>query len=169
VLAALALAGLPSDRFLFAGFVPSGGAARRRWLTELAAVPATLVCFQTATRVRESLGDMCEIWGRARMAALCREMTKRFEEVRRGTLDELAQSVAADPPRGELVLVVDRAAPPRADAAAIEAALRDALARAPVRQAADEVAAAFGQSRRDMYQAALKLRAADGDDAPPRR
>ena len=163
VLAALSLAGLPSDRFLFAGFAPAARAARRRWLQDLAGVPATLVFFETARRVSESFADLCETWGEDRRAALCREMTKRFEEVRRGTLGDLARSVAETPPRGELVIVVDRKPADGADPAAVDSALRGALARAPVRQAADEVAAAFGRSRREMYQAALRIRAGDED------
>src|SRR5690606_33845544 len=87
---ALVLSGLPTDRFLFAGFLPPKAAERRRVLAELSECPATLVIFESPKRVHETLGELVEVAGGERRAAVCRELTKRFEEVRRGTLSELA-------------------------------------------------------------------------------
>ena len=160
VLAALSVSGLPSDRFLFAGFPPAQAGARRRWIEELRAVPATLVLFESPRRVGRLLGELAAAWGGMREAALCRELTKRFEEVRRGTLASLAAEVAAAPPRGEVVLVVDRA-PAAAEATpeTVEEALRDRLARMSLKAAVAEVAAETGRPRREVYQAALRLEA----------
>lgn len=110
-LAALAVAGLPSDRFLFAGFVPAQAAARQRFLREVTAVPATLVMFETPHRINRTFADLLQICEPEREVALCRELTKRFEEVRRGPLGRIAQECVARPPRGEIVLVLDRARP----------------------------------------------------------
>jgi len=158
LLAALSIAGLPTDRFLFAGFLPPKRAARRRALAELVAVPATLVFYESPRRAAECLADMAEVLGGAREAALCRELTKRFEEARRGGLGELAAACAGEPePRGEVVLLVGPpvAAPPTA--AALDAALAAALEGRTVRDAAAEVAAALGLPRREVYARALAL------------
>ncbi len=154
-LAALSLSGLPTDRFLFAGFLPPARAARQAALRELGTVPASLVVFEAPQRVTATLSDMAEVLG-TRDAALCRELTKRFEEVRRGTLADLAAGAAADPPRGEIVLVVDR---DRSEAGAeeIRAALREALDRMSVKDAAKVVSEAVGAPRREVYQIALAL------------
>src|SRR5260370_15322979 len=104
--ALLAWSGLPSDRFLFAGFVPNRSAARRRDLAGLAGVPATLIVFESARRLDAALADMAAVLG-DRPAAVARELTKRFEEVRRGSLRELAAHYAAsDPPQGEVLVVI---------------------------------------------------------------
>ncbi|SER81782.1 16S rRNA (cytidine1402-2'-O)-methyltransferase [Tranquillimonas rosea] len=155
-LAALSLSGLPSDRFLFAGFLPSAAGPRRAALTELQDVPATLVLFESPKRCSRTLMEMSDILGEERQAALCRELTKKFEEVRRGSLAELAAGVSDDPPRGEVVLVVDRN---RAAASAedMEAALKEALQTMRVKDAANSVAEAFGLPKREVYQAALRL------------
>ena len=163
VLAALTVAGLPTDRFLFAGFLPPQTAARRRALEELAAVPATLVFYESPRRVGETLGDMVSVLGGLREAAVCRELTKRFEETRRGTLAELAGFYATQDPRGEVVIVIDRAGPVSADPAAVTAALRAALGRLRVREASAEVADRFGLPRRAVYQQALTLVDRTGD------
>ena len=106
-MAALAVAALPTDRFLFAGFLPPRQAARRRALAELVAVPATLVFYESARRLAESLGDMAAVLGAGRAAAVCRELTKRFEEVTRAPLGELAAARAGAPdPKGEIVVLV---------------------------------------------------------------
>ncbi len=157
VLAAVSIAGLPSDRFLFAGFPPAQGGPRKRWLQELAEVPATLIMFESAKRCSRTVPDMVEVLGGERPAALCRELTKIHEEVRRGTLSEIAAGIEADPPRGEVVLLVDRAAP-TADAGSVEDALEDALTTMSLRDATDFVAEATGRPRREVYQAALRLR-----------
>jgi 16S rRNA (cytidine1402-2'-O)-methyltransferase len=158
-LAALVLSGLPSDRFLFAGFLPPKAVARRRALAELAAVPATLVFFEGASRLADALGDMAETLG-DRPAAVAREITKLYEEVRRGGLRELATHYsAAGPPRGEVVIVVG---PPPTDAPAmmadaLDAALEAALTSMSLKDASAAVAAATGLKRRDVYARALAL------------
>ena len=156
VMTALVLAGLPTDRFLFAGFLPTKPAERRRVLAELCAVPATLVLFESPKRIHETFGDLVQIAGDGRRAALCRELTKRFEEVIRGTLGELRAALDGRVLKGEIVLVLDRA---EAGAATIDVAaeLRAALRTMSIRDAADAVAGAAGLPRRDVYQAALKL------------
>lgn len=161
VLAALSVAGLATDRFFFAGFPPSQSGPRRRWLEELAAVPATLVLFESPRRAAASLADMGAAFGPERRAALCRELTKRHEEVRRGSLAELADGAAADPPRGEVVIAVARASG-EAAAPDLDAALAAALETMSVRDATAAVAAATGRPRREVYQAALGLRSAPG-------
>lgn len=157
VLAALSLAGLPSDRFLFAGFPPPQQGPRKRWLEELAPVPATLVLFESAKRCSRSVPDMIEVLGGDRRAALCRELTKLHEEVRRGTLSELLAGLEADPPRGEVVLVIDRAAEDE-NGVSVEDALKEAMQTMSLRDATEFVTKATGHPRREVYQAALALR-----------
>ncbi len=160
-LAALTVSGLPSDRFLFAGFPPSKTGDRRRFLEELKPVPATLVLFEAPSRIAATLLACAEVLG-PRDAALCRELTKKFEEVRRDTLDVLAEQVLTDPPKGEIVLVIDRdrSAP---DANDMDAMLDEALATMSVKDAAAHVAAALSMPKRQVYQAALEKAAGRGD------
>lgn len=157
VIAALSIAGLPTDRFLFAGFAPSARAARRKWLGELAEIRATLAIYESPRRVRELLADSVQSFGADRRAAVCRELTKKFEEVSRGTLGELAEAFAGREVKGEIVVVIDRAPEREADTATMEEALRIALAGQSVKDAAAEVAAALGLPKRAVYQAALEL------------
>jgi 16S rRNA (cytidine1402-2'-O)-methyltransferase len=163
VLAALTVSGLPSDRFLFAGFLPSRAGARREALAALAAVPASLIFYESPKRLAASLQAMAEALG-DRPAAVARELTKRHEETRRGRLSVLAAEYAAEqPPRGEIVVVVgppEPAVAPTGDA--LDALLIEALASAPVKQAAGVVAAATGVPRRELYARALALKGADG-------
>lgn len=164
-LAALVSSGLPTDRFLFAGFLSSRQTARQQSLREVAAVPGSLVFFESARRLAASLADMDEILG-SRQAAVARELTKLHEEVRRGRLDELAAHyAAAGAPRGEVVIVV---APPGKEAAEvdIDLMLQDALAGMSLRDAAAAVAEASGQPRRKVYARALEL-AKDRDKEDP--
>lgn len=156
VIAALTVAGLPTDRFLFAGFPPPGGGARRSWITELAAIPATLVMYESPKRINRALDELCEILGEERRVALCRELTKRFEEVLRGTLAQVRAAAAERRLKGEMVLVIDRA-DETASAADMEAALRTALEDMSVKDAATAVAGALGLPRRQVYQVALKM------------
>ena len=157
-LAALAVAGLPTDRFLFAGFPPPRSAARRRALAELAAVPGTLVFYESPRRLAASLADMAATLGADRPAAVCRELTKRFEETRRGTLGALAAEYAAAPePRGEVVVLVGPPAVQAASGEALDAALAGALPGRSVRDAAEAVAAELGLPRRQVYARALAL------------
>jgi 16S rRNA (cytidine1402-2'-O)-methyltransferase len=157
-LAALMVAGLPTDRFLFAGFLPPKAAARRAALAELAAVPATLVVYETGPRLGPALADMAHVLG-PRRAAVARELTKLHETVVRDRLDALAVRFAEAPPRGEIVVVIG---PPDAaepwDDAAIDAALDDALARLAPGAAAAEVAGLSGRPRRAIYTRALARR-----------
>src|SRR6266702_3067789 len=158
VLAALTLSGLPTDRFFFEGFLPAKEAARRARIAELKRVPATLVLFETGPRVAAALADLAVDLG-PRQAAICRELTKLYEEVRRGDLGTLAREAAqADEPRGEIVIVV--APPDRQDELAavdLDALLRQALDRLSVKEAVAEIAAVTGASRREVYQRALAL------------
>lgn len=161
VLAALTVSGLPSDRFLFAGFPPTGAGDRARFLADLANVPATMVFYESPKRVNRFLRELAEAWGQEREAAVCRELTKRFEEVSRGTLGALAADFADRAVKGEIVVLVDRAAPVVADAETVRAALRRALAKGSLKDAAAEVAAALKLPRKEVYQMALKL---DGEE-----
>jgi 16S rRNA (cytidine1402-2'-O)-methyltransferase len=162
LLAGLVASGLPSDRFLFAGFLPPKSGARRSEIESLKQVPATLVFYESGPRLAESLADLAAVLG-DRDAAVARELTKLFEETRRDTLAELAAHYdEAGPPRGEIVLLVG---PPRdvaATAADIDSALRVALAEMPTKAAASAVAEALGLAKRDVYQRALQLKAGDG-------
>ncbi len=160
LLAALTVAGLPSDRFTFLGFAPSQSGARRKFLQEAAKLPTTLVFYESPKRISRFLGELCEVLGAEREAALCRELTKRHEEVLRMTLGALHQDVqareAADRAlRGEIVLVVDRAAAVPATEDALDAALEHALQHMRVKDAVAHVAEALGLPRRQVYQAAL--------------
>jgi 16S rRNA (cytidine1402-2'-O)-methyltransferase len=161
VLAALVVAGLPTDRFFFEGFLPHKSGPRRARLAELAQVPGTLVFFESPRRLAETLADCAAVLG-PRDAAIARELTKLFESVRRGPLDKLSQALAQEePPRGEIVLLV---APPgegaaTATAADLDARLAEALESYSVKDAASVVSAATGQPRRQVYARALQLAA----------
>ncbi|MDF0595505.1 16S rRNA (cytidine(1402)-2'-O)-methyltransferase [Psychromarinibacter halotolerans] len=156
VTAALTVAGLPTDRFLFAGFPPAAAGARKSWMAEIARVPATLVIYESPKRINRTLYELCEVAGGERQAAVCRELTKRFEETLRGTLADLAAATAERPPKGEIVLVVDRGRE-EATEQDMETALRAALEDMSVKDAAAAVAGALGLPKRDVYQAALRL------------
>jgi 16S rRNA (cytidine1402-2'-O)-methyltransferase len=158
VLAALTLAALPTDRFFFEGFLPAKEGQRRSRIAELARVPATLVLFETGARIAAALADLAAALG-PREAAICRELTKLHEEVRRGDLATLARDYASmAEPRGEIVIVI---APPepqeKLSAGDLDTLLREALARLSVKEAVAEVAAVTGEPRRDVYQRALAL------------
>lgn len=156
--AALTIAGLPTDRFLFLGFLPSRAQARAAAIAEVAGVRATLVLYESGPRLAATLVALAEGLG-AREAAVTREITKRFEEAVTGTLAELAERYADAPPKGEIVVVV---APPGAPEAAsaddTDAALAEALTRLPASQAAGEVAKALGVDRKTLYARALELK-----------
>ncbi len=157
VLTALSLAGLPTDRFLFAGFAPVKTMARQTFFAEFAAVPATLVFYEAPRRLGESLRAMADVFG-DRPAAMCRELTKKFEDVRRASLYELAEYYAEAPaPKGEAVVVVGAPLKQVASAEAIDAALIEALKHSRVKDAAAEVAEAFDLPRKPLYQRALAL------------
>ncbi|NCO21944.1 MAG: 16S rRNA (cytidine(1402)-2'-O)-methyltransferase [Rhodobacterales bacterium] len=156
VMAALMIAGLPTDRFMFAGFLPPTQSARRKVLCELGPIPATLVFFESAKRLLPTLRDIGAMLGAERQIAVCRELTKRFEEVRRGSAGEVAEHYVKTPPKGEVVILIDRSHA-RASAEEMQAALRTALAHQSVKDAARTVSDALGLARRDVYQAALNM------------
>lgn len=157
VIAALTLAGLPTDRFLFAGFLPNAASKRKAVLKELAGVPATLAFYESPKRVAAMLRDAAEVLGGARPAAVCRELTKKFEEVRRGTLDELAQIWTDSPPKGEIVVIIDRGGLEKIREVDLDRMVLETLKGHSTRDAADLVAAETGLPRREVYQRALLL------------
>jgi 16S rRNA (cytidine1402-2'-O)-methyltransferase len=163
-LAALSSCGLPTDRFFFAGFLPAKSLQRRARIAELKRLPATLVLYEGGSRIAACLADLAAELG-PRAAALCRELTKLHEEVRRGDLNELAAHYAGDAEtRGEFVIVV---APPDerlAESIDIDTLLRDALGRLSVKEAVAEIAAVTGQPRREVYQRALALAKSTAND-----
>lgn len=157
LLAALAVAGLPTDRFLFAGFPPPKQAARKKVFANLAAVPATLVFYESARRLPAFLADATDVFG-PREASVARELTKLHEEVRRGPLDDLALAYGAEgPPKGEVVVLI--AGPGDADVSEedLDAQIAVALKNGSVRDAADAVSAATGLPRKRVYSRALEL------------
>lgn len=159
LLAGLVASGLPSDRFMFCGFLPAKTGARKKELAKLSSVPATLVFYESGPRLADCLSDLAETLGQTREVAVTRELTKLFEETRRGSLQELASHYReAGPPKGEIVILVG---PPEAidlSDEAIDAALKSALETAPLKQAATEVASMLGLSKRDVYQRGLALK-----------
>lgn len=155
VLCALTVAGLPSDRFLFAGFPPAQRSARQRFFQELKDTQATLIFYESPKRVYQMLDDLSQVMGGLRYAAVCRELTKRFEEVTRGTLAEVTAIFAERDVKGEIVVLVDRAAVGATDAATWEDALDRAMQTMSVKDAAAMVAEAYDLPRRDVYQVAL--------------
>ena len=157
ILAALSVAGLPTDRFFFEGFLPAKSTARQKRVAELANIPSTLVLFESGSRLAAMLADLAISFGK-REAAICRELTKLHEEIRRGDLETLARDYAAGAEsRGEFVVVV---APPDEDDGTpddVDELLRQALRRVSVKDAVGEVALATGRPRREVYQRALIL------------
>jgi 16S rRNA (cytidine1402-2'-O)-methyltransferase len=157
VLAALSAAGLPTDRFLFAGFPPPKSVARLAFFESLAPLRATLVLFEGASRLRASLGDAAAVLG-PRQAVVARELTKLHETHHRGTLGQLAADPALARPKGELVVVIAPGEAAAATLADAETALAEALARLGPAKAASEVAKALGLDRRTLYQRALAMK-----------
>lgn len=154
---ALTVAGLPSDRFMFVGFPPAAQGARRTALADLAGLQATLIFYESPKRLRSLLTDMAEVLGPDRQAVVCRELTKRFEEVTRGPLGTLAATFAARDIKGEIVVLVDRAPPLEVSPESVETALREALTQMSVKDAASFVSQTLGVSRKSAYQIALDL------------
>ncbi|WP_397399103.1 16S rRNA (cytidine(1402)-2'-O)-methyltransferase [Phenylobacterium sp.] len=157
LIAGLSAAGLPTDRFLFAGFPPPKSAARRTFLEELAGIRTTLVFYEGGSRLADSLSDMASVLGH-REAVVCRELTKLYETIYRGPLSALAADPELDAPRGEIVILVGPGRETEASAADADAALADALTRLKPAEAASEVAKALGLSRRDLYRRAMELK-----------
>jgi len=159
VLTALVVAGLPSDRFYFEGFLPHKAQARRTRIAEISTVPGTLIFFEAPRRLADMLTDLADVLG-DRQAAIARELTKKFEQVRRGSLRELARSLAEEPPpKGEIAVLVAPPDPeaPGIEAAEIEARLGEALKSMSIKDAAAKVAAETGAKRRELYARALTL------------
>ena len=159
-IAGITLSGLPSDRFLFAGFLPNKAKARADTIAEFAGLRATLVFYESGPRLSASLAAMAEGLG-DREAAVAREISKLYEECVTGTLSELAARYAEAPPKGEIVVIVGppgEALAEEADDATLEAALREAMADKPVAQAAKAVAKRFGLDRHEVYARALTLK-----------
>jgi 16S rRNA (cytidine1402-2'-O)-methyltransferase len=158
VLTALALAGLPTDRFFFVGFLPARSGERKTALAELKAIRATLIFFESAQRLSESLADIVEVFG-IRTAAVTRELTKLHEEVRRGLLSDLAAHYEkAGAPKGEVTLIVSPPHEVQADTGRIDSALDKALAFMPVRAAVDLVSEMLEAPRKIVYDRALEMK-----------
>lgn len=156
-LTALQLSGLPSHRFLFQGFLPPKTTARKKELTELSRVPATLIFYESPQRLEETLTDMLEILGN-RFAAVVREITKKFEQTVRGTFTDLLDGYAQNGyPKGEIVIVVEPPATEKAAPVEIDALLNQALLTMRVKDAAAFVAEQTGESKKKLYQRALDL------------
>ena len=148
VLAALCVAGLPTDRFFFNGFLPPKSAARKAALRDLSTVPGTLIFYESPKRLQAMLRDAAEVLG-PRDAAVCRELTKKFEEVRKAPLDD---------PKGEIVVLIDRAATQAINEDTIRAALRIALREGSLKSAAKDVSDSYGIARNMAYQMALAIK-----------
>lgn len=161
LIAALSVAGLPTDRFRFEGFLPRRATARRERLQALATAPETLVFYESAHRIEESLADLCAVFGEAREAVLARELSKRHETLLDGTLGELLARVCADPDqrRGEFVLVIAGAlAEAEGDEQALRALLAVLLEELPLKQASAIVARLSGEKKNRVYRLALAMR-----------
>ncbi|MCG2841849.1 16S rRNA (cytidine(1402)-2'-O)-methyltransferase [Sandaracinobacter sp. RS1-74] len=156
-IAALSISGLPSDRFLFAGFLPAKAAARDKAIAGLAGVPATLIFYESGPRLAATLVALARAFG-PRQAAVARELTKRHEEYVGGALDELAARFAGEEPKGEIVLLVGPPAAEVSSAEALDQALKAALQTLPAGKAAASVAAALGVPRGEVYARALELK-----------
>jgi 16S rRNA (cytidine1402-2'-O)-methyltransferase len=158
VLAALCVAGLPTDRFYFAGFLPPKASARAARIAEIVSLPATIVLFEAGSRIAETLAELAERLG-AREAVICRELTKLHEEVRPGLLTEQAAHYAGDVERrGEFVILIGPPKEVPLQGGEIDAMLRSALANSSTKEAVDAVAGATGESRRYVYRRAIALK-----------
>ncbi|MGY9047174.1 hypothetical protein P775_24240 [Puniceibacterium antarcticum] len=156
VVTALTLAGLPTDRFLFAGFLPNASGARKTQLKALADVPATLAFYESPKRVAAMLRDAAEALG-DRDAVVCRELTKKFEECLRGTLSSLSESLMDTNVKGEIVVLVARADSPSVSEQDVTKSLQEALETMSVRDAADFVSQMYRLPRRAVYQQAMQI------------
>lgn len=162
--AALTLSALPTDRFLFAGFLPSASSGRKKAFKELASVPATLVLYESPRRLGACLRDASDVLGAERPAVVCREITKKFEQTRSGTLSELAAAYAETPPKGEIVLLIGKGDSETVSEFDLETEVRAGLAQMSVRDVADAVSEKRGVKRRTVYQLAMRIAAENGDE-----
>jgi 16S rRNA (cytidine1402-2'-O)-methyltransferase len=160
VMTALVLSGLPVERFCFEGFAPRRDGERRRWLATLVSEPRAVVFFESPHRLADTLAAAVDVLGGERAAAVCRELTKKHEEVRRGTLAVLADGAVADPVRGEVTVVLAGAAPAAGpDVGSLVGAVRERVAGGErLKDAAAAVAVAAGVPKRELYNAALAAR-----------
>jgi 16S rRNA (cytidine1402-2'-O)-methyltransferase len=161
VLAGLTMSGLPTDSFFFGGFLPARQAARRARLEQLATVPASIVLFESPSRLADALGDIAATLGK-REVVIARELTKHFEEIRRGSAADLSSEIGADGIKGEIVIVIAPPPPRETSDDDIIAGLRRELASSSLRDAARVVADDLGAARSRVYQIGLRLK-----DAPP--
>ena len=157
-LAALVVAGLPTDRIMFVGFLSRKAAERRRQLEDLRSIAATLVFFEAPGRLRASLKSLSESLGGDRRAAICRELTKKFEEVVRGSLEELELKADQMEPRGEITIVVERSDAARASSADLETDLLALMKKRSLKDSVSELAATSSVPRNEIYRLALKLK-----------
>jgi len=159
-LAALTLSGLPSDCFVFAGFAPTAKSARQTFLKSFRDVAGTLILFESPRRLSALLGVAVDVLGPDREAAVCRELTKRFEEVRRGTLADLVEHYEGVVPKGEIVVCVAKGST-EVDPARVRDAMIEAMKTQKLKAAANDVAGRFGLSKRDLYQLGLAIQSED--------
>ena len=157
VLAALTVSGLPTDRFAFVGFLPASQQQRETEIASLRDTPFTLVFYESPKRIDGMLANLRQILGEDRQVVVCRELTKKFEEVTRGTLAEVSDAFAGRRVKGELVVLVGRAGATEVAELDVESALRDAMKTMRVKDAATVVAGALGLPRRQVYQTALTM------------
>lgn len=157
VLAGLVKSGLPSDRFFFAGFLPNRSMARQREIEALRNIPGTLILFETGPRVEACLRDLAAGLGN-RQAVLTRELTKKFEQARYGTLTQIADGIANDPPKGEIVLLIHGPDTQRWDGDVVRDALRDRLETLKLKAACAELAEVSGWSKRELYALGLSIK-----------
>ena len=160
-IAALTLSGLPTDRFFFNGFLPNTETRRKSVLQELKDVPGTLVFYESPRRVAAMLSDAVQILGADRDAAICREMTKKFEETIRGALGDLLEQAKSRVFKGEMVVLIGRGLSSEIVLKDVEVALNLALSEFSVRDAVERVAAQTGINRRQVYQLALEMKRDD--------
>ncbi|WP_147125911.1 16S rRNA (cytidine(1402)-2'-O)-methyltransferase [Shimia ponticola] len=158
VITALSLSALPTDQFHFAGFLPNAKAARQSALMGLRDLSATLILYEAPGRVEDLLTDICEVYGGERPVSLCRELTKRFEEVRHGRAEDVLDSVRATPPKGECVVLIGRAETTEVTDDMIRAALQTALETMRIKDAATAVSGSLSVPRRQVYQIALDMK-----------
>ncbi len=155
--AALSISGMATDRVHFSGFLPAKRSARRNFLEELKQIEATLVFYESPGRLVKTLTDMLEILG-DREAGIARELTKKFEEARRASLSELIQHYSAVPPKGEIVILIDREREDREPAQDLDGLLLAAFEEQSLRDAVDAVATGTGMARKAVYVRALQLK-----------
>jgi 16S rRNA (cytidine1402-2'-O)-methyltransferase len=158
------VAGLPTDQFHFAGFLAPQQVARQKQLAELMALRATIVLYESPKRLAALLADIETTGGAARPVAVCRELTKKFEDVQSGPVESLRAFYAETPARGEIVVLIGAGEEAKVDKSDLEAALVHAMLNLRVKDAADAVAGAYGLPRRDIYQLALKLQAVQTEE-----